>query len=160
MRLIWNAQKVFHINKRSQSDLHPLDVIEGVRELTDKLKIVEGEDTISKLANENALLLFKCLLRSTLCSRRVAEEHKLTKEAFEWVIGEIETRFQKCQVRVLKVFQSEIIMFPFIVLCMTHIYAHIHTHAHTHTHTYTHTHTHTTSIYVCTLVRIFPGSSW
>jgi DNA-directed RNA polymerase II subunit RPB1 len=97
MRLIWNAQKVFHINKRSQSDLHPLDVIEGVRELTDKLKIVEGEDTISKLANENALLLFKCLLRSTLCSRRVAEEHKLTKEAFEWVIGEIETRFQKCQ---------------------------------------------------------------
>ena len=75
-----------------------MEVVQGVRELADKLRIVEGEDAISKQANENALLLFKCLLRSTLCSRCVAEEHRLTREAFEWVLGEIETKFQKCQV--------------------------------------------------------------
>lgn len=98
VRLISNAQKVFHIDKRVPSDLHPMEVVQGVRELADKLRIVEGEDAISKQANENALLLFKCLLRSTLCSRRVAEEHRLTQEAFEWVLGEIETKFQKCQV--------------------------------------------------------------
>lgn len=102
VRLISNAQKVFHIDKRVPSDLHPMEVVQGVRELADKLRIVEGEDAISKQANENALLLFKCLLRSTLCSRRVAEEHRLTREAFEWVLGEIETKFQKCQVSVLE----------------------------------------------------------
>ena len=28
-RLIWNAQKTFHINSRMPSDLHPLRVVEG-----------------------------------------------------------------------------------------------------------------------------------
>ena len=98
VRLISNAQKIFHIDKRVPCDLHPMEVVQGVRELAERLRIVEGEDAISKQANENALLLFKCLLRSTLCSRRVAEEHRLTREAFEWVLGEIEAKFQKCQV--------------------------------------------------------------
>ena len=68
--------------------------------LKTKLIIVGGDDDISKEAQKNATLLFNCLLRSTLCSRRVAEEHKLTKEAFEWVLGEIEARFKQAQVCV------------------------------------------------------------
>ena len=100
-RLIWNAQKIFHLNKRGVSDLNPLEVIKGVRHLAEKLKIVDGDDVISKQANENALLLFKCLLRSTFCSRKVAEDHRLSKEAFEWILGEVETRFQKCQVTMI-----------------------------------------------------------
>lgn len=28
-RLIWNAQKIFHIDTRAPVDLHPLKVIEG-----------------------------------------------------------------------------------------------------------------------------------
>ena len=35
--------------------------------------------------------------RSTLCSRRVAEEFRLTPESFEWILGEIETKFQQSQ---------------------------------------------------------------
>lgn len=98
-RMIWNANKIFHINKRAQTNLSPIKVVEHVENLVKKLTIVPGEDRLSLQANENATILFKALVRSTLCSRRVAEEHRLTTEAFEWLIGEIETRFQQAQVQ-------------------------------------------------------------
>ncbi|CAD7094132.1 unnamed protein product [Hermetia illucens] len=97
-RMIWNVQKIFHINKRVPTDLSPLKVIQGVKELLQRCVIVSGNDRISKQANENATLLFQCLVRSTLCTKYVAEEFRLTSEAFEWLIGEIETRFQQAQV--------------------------------------------------------------
>ena len=28
-RMIWNAQKIFHINPRIQTDLHPVKIVEG-----------------------------------------------------------------------------------------------------------------------------------
>nr|NVI77396.1 RNA polymerase II 215kD subunit [Cucujiformia]NVI77402.1 RNA polymerase II 215kD subunit [Cucujiformia]NVI77437.1 RNA polymerase II 215kD subunit [Cucujiformia] len=96
-RMIWNVQKIFHINKRAPTDLSPLRVIQGVRELLQKCVIVVGEDRLSKQANENATLLFQCLVRSTLCTKCVSEEFRLSTEAFEWLIGEIETRFQQAQ---------------------------------------------------------------
>ena len=34
--MIWNAQKIFHINKRHPCDLNPVKVIIGVRELLEK----------------------------------------------------------------------------------------------------------------------------
>lgn len=39
--------------------------------------------------------LFFCIYRSTLCSKRVSDEFRLSQEAFEWVLGEIETKFQQ-----------------------------------------------------------------
>lgn len=96
-RMIWNVQKIFHINKRTPTDLNPIHVIKGVRDLLSKCVIVAGSDRLSKQANENATLLFQCLVRSTLCTKLIAEEHRLNTEAFEWLIGEIETRFQQAQ---------------------------------------------------------------
>lgn len=96
-RMIWNVQKIFHINKKSTTDLSPLQVIQGVRKLLKRCIIVVGEDRISIQANENATLLFQCLVRSTLCSKLVSEQYRLTTEAFEWLLGEIETRFQQAQ---------------------------------------------------------------
>lgn len=96
-RMIWNVQKIFHINKRLPTDLSPMRVIRGVQGLLDRCVIVTGNDRISKQANENATLLFQCLIRSTLCTKYVAEEFRLSSEAFEWLIGEIETRFQQAQ---------------------------------------------------------------
>jgi DNA-directed RNA polymerase II subunit RPB1 len=98
-RLIWNAQKLFHLDIRGQTDLDPVKVVKDLRELSSKLVIVKGSDPLSVEAQKNATLLFNILLRSTLCARRVAEEHKLSAEAFEWIIGEIETRFQQAQVQ-------------------------------------------------------------
>lgn len=70
----------------------------GVKDLLEKCIIVAGDDRLSKQANENATLLFQCLVRSTLCTKCVSEEFRLSSEAFEWLIGEIETRFQQAQV--------------------------------------------------------------
>lgn len=98
-RIIWNAQKTFHVNLRGQTDLSPLRVIEGVEDLISKLTIVPGSDHLSVQANDNATLLFKAFLRSTFCTKRVAEEFRLTNEAFEWLIGEIDTRFKQAQVQ-------------------------------------------------------------
>merc|ERR1719483_250401 len=97
-RILWNAQKVFRINKLTPSDLHPLKVVEGVRELCKRLITVVGQDHISYQANENATFLMKALIRSTLSTKRVADEHCLTAEAFEWVLGEIEAKFQQAMV--------------------------------------------------------------
>ncbi|KAF2367731.1 RNA polymerase Rpb1 domain 7 [Trinorchestia longiramus] len=94
-RMIWNVQKIFHISKRTPTDLTPVRVIEGVRKCLQKCCIVAGEDRISVQANENAKLLFQCLVRSTLCTKKVAEEYRLTTEAFNWLIGELETRFNQ-----------------------------------------------------------------
>lgn len=94
-RMIWNVQKIFHISKRTPTDLTPVRVIDGVKETLKKCCIVAGNDQISIQANENAKLLFQCLVRSTLCTKKVAEEYRLTTEAFNWLIGEIETRFNQ-----------------------------------------------------------------
>lgn len=96
-RMIWNSQKIFHINRRTPTDLNPLKVIRDVRALLDRCVIVRGDDKMSKQANENATALFQCLVRSVLCTKLVAESHKLTEEAFEWLLGEIESKFQLAQ---------------------------------------------------------------
>lgn len=76
-------------------------VLVGVDELCKRLNVVVGEDRLSVQANANATLLIKCLVRSTLCAKRVTEEFRLSSEAFEWLIGEIESRFQQAQVSCL-----------------------------------------------------------
>ena len=56
---------------------------------------MNGEDLLSKQAQQNATLLFNIHLRSTLCSRRMTEEFRLSTEAFEWLLGEIEAKFNQ-----------------------------------------------------------------
>uniref|UniRef100_A0A673CZK6 DNA-directed RNA polymerase subunit n=1 Tax=Sphaeramia orbicularis TaxID=375764 RepID=A0A673CZK6_9TELE len=94
-RMIWNAQKIFRINTRTPTDLNPLRVVEGVHELSKKLVIVNGDDPLSRQAQQNATLLFNIHLRSTLCSKRMTEEFRLSTEAFDWLLGEIETKFNQ-----------------------------------------------------------------
>ena len=96
-RLIWNAQKIFHIDKREPSDLNPVNVIESVRELLTKLMVVSGDDPLSREAQFNATICFKSLVRSTLASKRVMTEHRLNTAAFDWIVGEIENRFLQAQ---------------------------------------------------------------
>ncbi|KAI8548986.1 hypothetical protein RHMOL_Rhmol07G0316000 [Rhododendron molle] len=92
-RLIWNAQKTFKIDLRRPSDMHPMEIVEAVDKLQERLKVVPGDDLLSMEAQKNATTFFNILLRSTFASKRVLSEYKLTREAFEWVIGEIESRF-------------------------------------------------------------------
>lgn len=97
-RLIWNARRMFNVNTREKCNIMPDYVIQKVRELSQKLVIVQGEDRLSVEAQANATLLLNCHLRCTLASRKVIQEHKLSQEAFDWVIGEIERRFNLAKV--------------------------------------------------------------
>ncbi|XP_015941075.1 DNA-directed RNA polymerase II subunit RPB1-like [Arachis duranensis] len=94
-RLIRNAQKAFKIDFQKPSDMHPLEILEAVDRLQERLKVVPGNDLVSQEAQKNATLLFNILLRSTLASKRILQEYRLSREAFEWVVGEIESRFQQ-----------------------------------------------------------------
>ncbi|KAI8611777.1 hypothetical protein BC830DRAFT_1161990 [Chytriomyces sp. MP71] len=94
-RLIANATRNFHIDRRKPVDLSPIVVIESVRMLLDKLVVVRGYDQLSVLAQKNATLLFQILLKSTLSSKRVIDEYKLNSQSFEWLLGEIDTRFNQ-----------------------------------------------------------------
>ncbi|GMF25445.1 unnamed protein product [Phytophthora lilii] len=92
-RLVENAQQLFSIDMRKPSSLHPSHIIEGVKELCKKIIVVQGDDRLSIEAQENATLFFQILLRSTLASKCVTLEHRLTETAFEWLMGEIESKF-------------------------------------------------------------------
>jgi len=94
-RLIWNAQKIFHLDSKKVSDLHPLKIIDGLKQLSERLVIVPGDDPISKETQANSTLLFNILLRSTLASKRVLREWRLDTLSFDWMLGEIESRFNK-----------------------------------------------------------------
>ncbi|KAJ3171954.1 DNA-directed RNA polymerase II subunit rpb1 [Geranomyces variabilis] len=97
-RMIWNAQKAFNIDFTKPSNLHPINVIDSVNSLLERLVVVRGEDGLSKEGQRNATLLFHILIRSVLASRRVVQEFHLTSEAFEWIIKEIGSRFNQCVV--------------------------------------------------------------
>jgi DNA-directed RNA polymerase II subunit RPB1 len=105
-RLIWNAQKRFrvenlNINKGiidTRSTLSPIYVIDKLRELCDKLIVIRGDDELSREAQTNATLLFKTMLRSTFAAKRVIKDYNLSKDAFEWLLGEIESRFNQALV--------------------------------------------------------------
>ncbi|KAI5797409.1 RNA polymerase II largest subunit [Peziza echinospora] len=98
LRILENAKTIFRIKDKQRSDLHPKDVIEKVKGLFERLVVVRGDDELSREAQENATLLFKCQLRSRLAFRRLVMENNLNKVAFDWVLGEIETRFAKAGV--------------------------------------------------------------
>ena len=83
------------LNQGAAVGLSPVDIIKRVHELTQKLRVVQGMDELSKEAQHNATLMFFSLLRCMLASRRVLEEHKLTDRSFNWLLGEVETRFNQ-----------------------------------------------------------------
>ena len=94
-RLVWNAQQAFGCGPGAPpvADLDPAAVVKRVAALCDRLIVVTGDDALSMEAQKNATLLFQCLVRSTLAAKRVLREWRLTADAFEWLVGEVEARF-------------------------------------------------------------------
>lgn len=64
-----------------------------MKDLQENLLVLRGKNEIIQNAQQDAVTLFCCLLRSRLASRRVIQEYKLTKQAFEWVLSNIEAQF-------------------------------------------------------------------
>jgi DNA-directed RNA polymerase II subunit RPB1 len=101
-RLIWDAQRIFKLDSRIPSDLAPLQITQKVSQLVQYLQtaVLPGgrnlsaeHERIHKDACENATLASVSLIRSTLTVRRVLEEFFLSSAAFDWLLGEVETRF-------------------------------------------------------------------
>jgi len=100
-RIIWNAQKNYGLVKdmsagpgRERDELQAVHVIESVRSLLHGLVTVPGKDRLSIEAQRNSTILFYALVRSTLAAKRVMKEFRLSPAAFNWVIGEVESRFK------------------------------------------------------------------
>ncbi|GLB36718.1 putative DNA-dependent RNA polymerase catalyzes the transcription of DNA into RNA using the four ribonucleoside triphosphates as substrates [Lyophyllum shimeji] len=94
-RIVQNALQIFHIDRRKPSDLEPAYIVDAVEELGKRLIVVRGDDHLSREAQENATLTFRMHLRATFASRRVLEKFHLTREAFDWVLGEVEAKFNQ-----------------------------------------------------------------
>ncbi|KAK9479720.1 hypothetical protein V1514DRAFT_350949 [Lipomyces japonicus] len=94
-RIVRNSQQIFHLDRQKASDLTVPEVVEKVRDLCEKLIVVRGNEKVVQEIQENATSLVKCLVRSRLATKRVFEEYRLNRVAFEWVLGEIEAQFAK-----------------------------------------------------------------
>ena len=92
-RLIKLAQSSYKLDSQRTSTLSPVEIVEKVRELLGRLEVVKGTDRLSIEAQKNATLNFFAYIRSTLASKRVLLEHRLSAQAFEWVLGEVKERF-------------------------------------------------------------------
>ena len=92
-RILLNSKQIFHISAHNKTDLTPAYIYSGVRDLLARLIIVRGEDRISKEHQQQATGLFQILVRMKLAVRKIIEVHRLSREAFDWLLGEIESRF-------------------------------------------------------------------
>lgn len=98
-RLILNIKKKFHISNQTQSDLSPIEVIQNLNELIQRLSMTKVNHHLSQEDQYNRNMLMNILLRSSLCSRQVLQKHHLTSEAFSRLCEDIETRFQQAQIQ-------------------------------------------------------------
>lgn len=64
-----------------------------------RLIIVAGDDNLSKKAQLDATILIKINLRVALNSKQICLYNKLSKKAYKWLLGEIETRFYRSVVK-------------------------------------------------------------
>jgi DNA-directed RNA polymerase II subunit RPB1 len=98
-RLILNCQKKFSIQpvKPVPSNLSPISVVENLEKLVNKLN-PSANTCLETDAYNTANRMFHNLILSTLASKRVLREYKLSEEAFEWLLQEIESRFYAARV--------------------------------------------------------------
>ena len=103
-RLIWSAQKQFKCGDiLEEAVLDPRAVLSGVTKLcvtirTCRQRVAAADDENPADATrdeglDDATQMFVILVRSQLAARKVVFEHKLTRAAFDWLLGEVEARF-------------------------------------------------------------------
>jgi DNA-directed RNA polymerase II subunit RPB1 len=75
-RFSYNAKKTFHISNRTETSLSPMQVVQGLERLTERLIVVKGDNRLFQEAQFNATMLMNIFLRSSLSSRQVLEIHR------------------------------------------------------------------------------------
>jgi DNA-directed RNA polymerase II subunit RPB1 len=94
-RIIESSKRIFNVKATDRSNLRPVDVIPAVHAMLDQMTIVRGKDPISEEADKNATILFKAMLRSRLAFKEIVKVHRLNKLAFNHVLGELQSRWDR-----------------------------------------------------------------
>ena len=97
--IITYAENDNYINIFSKSDLNPLIILQKVKELKKELEIIKGTDKISVKGQECALTLFNMVLNYSLSTKNIITKHRLNRKAFDFVCGEIKSKFEQAIVR-------------------------------------------------------------
>lgn len=97
-RILWNAKEQFNIKPHSKSDLDPSYVLQKLENLFSELAPIPGvfitKDPLILEANKDSTWLFKIYARQLLGSKQCIQHERLSRQAFDWIIGEIKTRFE------------------------------------------------------------------
>jgi len=64
-----------------------------------RLIIVSGDDKLSQRAQSDSVTLLNINMRVALNSKQICLYNKLSKKAYKWLLGEIETRFYRSVVK-------------------------------------------------------------
>ncbi|CAE7041484.1 polr2a [Symbiodinium sp. CCMP2592] len=82
----------------AQERYSPMEIVQKVESLLKQLEvtraIAEG-DTIGREVEDNAKIVLNAHLRCALASRKILEKEKLSKQSFDWLIGEVKQKFMK-----------------------------------------------------------------
>ncbi|OLQ10166.1 DNA-directed RNA polymerase II subunit rpb1 [Symbiodinium microadriaticum] len=82
----------------AQDRYSPMEIVYKVENLLRQLEvtraIAEG-DTIGREVEDNAKIVLNAHLRCALASRKILEKEKLSKQSFDWLIGEVKQKFMK-----------------------------------------------------------------
>ena len=86
-RLVTSALRKFGVSGTVRTTVCPLYVVDQVHSLVERL---QSHSTACKAGTTS---LFFVNVRNVLASKRVVLEHRLTQDGFDWLIGEVETKF-------------------------------------------------------------------
>lgn len=97
-RLIWNAKSQFGIRANTKSDLKPSMVTTRLTSLLNDLSVIPGsKNPHNKMlmdADLNTRRLFSMYMRHALCAKNVIMKERLTGPSFDWLLGEIKSKFE------------------------------------------------------------------
>ncbi|KAF4690242.1 DNA-directed RNA polymerase II subunit RPB1, partial [Perkinsus olseni] len=76
----------------------PQEVVQKVEETLDRLRVIRGltdDQVLGWEAQHNATVVLQAHLRYHLASRKLLERDRLGQRAVDWLLGEVEQRFEK-----------------------------------------------------------------
>ena len=94
-RIITNAKTRYRISPFSKSNLNPFDINRDLIALKNELKIIKGNDTISRECQNNAMYLLNAVLNYSLSMKNLIIKHRINKDAFKEICSNIKKRFYK-----------------------------------------------------------------
>lgn len=99
--MIHQAKQIFNISYKSKSDIIPHELVDKVEDLVKSICIInnarENQTPIYEEANKNARFMIESYIRYNLCAKKVIIGERLSKDALNWIVGEIKIRIDRAR---------------------------------------------------------------